>query len=93
MDHASQWLSPKNDCLSIFSVSPSLCFDAMKTTNSLFVTLEIRDLFKSRNTRLKSFATVQSQFAPCIICANAPVSFWKTNDNNNRSTERQIGKL
>ena len=27
------------------------------------------------------------------MCANVPVSFWKTIDNNNRSTERQIGKL
>ena len=60
---------------------------------SLPVTLEIRDLLKSRNARLKNFSTVRSQFAPCVMCANVPVSFWKTIDNNNRSTERQIGNL
>ena len=27
------------------------------------------------------------------MCANVPVSFWKAIDNNNRSAERQIGKL
>ena len=93
MDRASQWLSPKNDCVSVFLVSSPLPFDAVKTPNSLPVTWEIRDLLKSRNARLKSFSTVRNQFAPFFVCANAPVSFWKTNDNNNRSTERQTGKL
>ena len=44
MDHASQWMSPENVFLSI---SPPLPFDAVKTPNSLPVTLEIRDLWKS----------------------------------------------
>ena len=76
----------------IYAVSPPLPFDAVKTPNSLPVTLEICDLLKSRNVRLKSFSTVRSQFAPCVMSANVPVSFWKTIDNNNRFTERQIGK-
>ena len=75
-----------------FAVSPPLPFDAVETPNSLPVTWEICDLLISRNARLKSFSTVQSQFAPSIMCVNVPVSFWKTIDNNNRFTERQIGK-
>ena len=47
MDHVSQWLSPENVCLSLFSVSLPLSFDAVKTPNSLPVTVEIRDLLKS----------------------------------------------
>ena len=76
----------------ILAVSTALPFDAVKTPNSLHVTLEIRNLLQSRNARLKSFSTVQSQFAPCVMSANVPVSFWKTIGNNNRFTERQIGK-
>ena len=44
----------------IFEVSPSLPFDAVKTPSSLPVTLVIRDLLKSRNVRLKSFSTLQT---------------------------------
>ena len=76
----------------IFAVSPPLPFDAVTTPNSLPVTLEICDLLKSRNARLKSSLTVQSQLAPCVMCANVPVFFWKTIGNKNRFTERQIGK-
>ena len=44
----------------IFAVSPSLPFDAVKTPTSLSVTLEIRYLLKSRNARLESFSTLQT---------------------------------
>ena len=39
---------------------------------TLPVTLEIRDLLKSRNARQKSFSTVQNQFygAPCVKLRN-----------------------
>ena len=76
----------------IFAVSHPLPFDAVKIPNSLPVTLKICDFFKSRNARLRNFPTARIQFAPCALCANVPVSFPKTNDNNNRSTERQVGE-
>ena len=48
MDHASQWLSPENVCSgSLLSVSLPLSFDAVKTSDSLPVTVETRDLLKS----------------------------------------------
>ena len=71
----------------IFAVSPPLPFDAVKTTNSLPVASE------SRSARLKTFSTVRSQFAPCVMRANVCASFWKTIYNNNRSAEQQVGKL
>ena len=48
---------------------------------------------RSRSARLKIFFTAQSKPAPCVLCANEPAAFWRKIDNNNRCTERRIGKL
>ena len=50
-------------------------------------------LIKDRKTNLKSFFTNETKNAPCIMCLEVPATFWKHVENNNRSTERIIGKM
>ena len=93
VEHGSQWLSPENVALSLFSNSPPLSLDAVKTSTSLPALVNVPAQLQSRSAMLKNFFTVQSKTAPCVSCNNVIATFWKTIDNNNRSTERRIGKL
>ena len=44
--------------------------------------------------RFKYFFTTQSQSAPCVTHSDIILALlWKSIDNNNRATERRIGKL
>ena len=89
----SQRLSPKNVALSLFSDFPPFSLNAVKTSSSLPADVDIRVQLQCRAARLRNFFTVQSQRAPCVLHNSIPAMFWKTIKNNNRCTERRIGKL
>ena len=65
----------------------------MKTSSSLPADVDTRVQLQRRAARLRNFFTVQSQRAPCVTHNSIPAMFWKTIENNNRCTERRIGKL
>ena len=92
LDHAVHWLSPKNVSLSVFSEVPPYCMEAVKTASFPDV-VNTRALLQDRTSRLRHFFTSASKNAPCITMTSVSPNFWKTIDNNNRSTERRIGKL
>ena len=50
-------------------------------------------LLKDRSATLQRFCTTSSKTAPCISCSEVSASFWRNVENNNRSTERMIGKM
>ena len=59
-----------------------------------FQTLQMPEtLLKDRSATLKRFFATLSKTAPCISCSEVPASFWRNAENNNRSTERMIGKM
>jgi len=87
VEHGSQWMSSENVALSLYSDSPPMSLDAVKTSISLPAAVNISAQLRSRSARLKSFFTVQSKTAPCVVCTNVPAAFWRVIDNNNRSTE------
>ena len=92
LDHGVHWLSPKNVSLSVFSEVPPYCMEAVKTASFPDV-VNTRALLQDRTSRLRHFFTSASKNAPCITMTSVSPNFWKTIDNNNRSTERRIGKL
>ena len=92
LDHAVHWLSPKNVSLSVFFEVPPYCMEAVKTASFPDV-VNTRALLQDRTSRLRHFFTSASKNAPCITMTSVSPNFWKTIDNNNRSTERRIGKL
>ena len=66
----------------------------MKTSSSLPVAIDTRAQMKCRAARLKNFFTSQSQSAPCVTHSDIiPAMLWKSINNNNRATEKRIGKL
>ena len=94
VEYGSQWLSPKNVALSLFSDILPLYLEAVKTSSSLPLAINTRAQIKCRAARLKIFFTTQSQSAPCVTYSDIiPAMSWKSIDNNNRATERRIGKL
>ena len=52
VEHGSQWLSPKNVALSLFSDIPPLSFEAVKTSFSLPVAIDTRAQMKCQAARL-----------------------------------------
>ena len=42
---------------------------------------------------LRDFFTEDSKMAPCITSVSVLPTFWRNIDNNNRVTERFVGKL
>ena len=93
VEHGSQWLSPKDVALSLFSDCPPFSFNAVKTSSSLPADVDTRVQLQCRAARLRNFFTVRSQRAPYVKLNSIPAMFWKTIENNNRCTERRIGKL
>ena len=93
VEHGSARLSPKNVALSLFSDCPPFSLNAVKTSSSLPADVDTRVQLQCRAARLRNFFTVQSQRAPCVMHNSIPAMFWNTIENNNRCTERRIGKL
>jgi len=72
-----------------------MAIDAVKnfaTSSEGSQNVNINALLCDRSTRLKQFFTSDSKNAPCVSYA-VDTRFWKSVDNNNRSTERRIGEL
>ena len=92
LEHASQWLSWKNVALSVHAEVAPYSVEAVKAC-SLPQTVDVRSMLEDRTTRLKQFFTMRSKEAPCIAASHVQPTFWKSIDNNNRVTERRIGKL
>ena len=90
VQHASQWLSPKNIALSVHAEVPPYTVDAVKE-KAFPKHVDIRRALLKRK-QLQDFITEESKFSPCIACFLFPM-FWKSTDNNNRSTEQFIGRL
>ena len=88
--HASQWLSPKNIALSEHAEVPPYAVDAVKE-KAFPKNVDIQQALLKRK-QLRDFHTEESKFSPCIACFSSSI-FWKSIDNNNRSTERFIGRL
>ena len=88
--HASQWLSPKNIGLSVHAEVPPYTVDALKE-KAFLKNADIQQALLKRQ-QLRDFFTEESKFSSCIACFSSPM-FWKSIDNNNRSTERFIGRL
>jgi len=91
-EHAVQWLSPINVALSVFAEVPPYSFEAV-TTGTFPQSVDTGMLVRDRKTTLKCFFTSQSKNAPCIMCSEIPAAFWRCVENNNRATERIIGKM
>ena len=90
VQHASQWLSPKNIALSVHAEVPPYTVDAVKE-KAFPKNVDIQQALLKRK-QLRDFFTQESKFSPYIACFSSPM-FWKSIDNNNRSTERFIGRL
>jgi len=90
VQHASQWLSPKNIALSVHAEVPPYTVDAVKE-KAFPNNVDIEQALLKRK-QLRDFFTEESKLSPCIACFSSPM-FWKSIDNNNRSTERFIGRL
>ena len=87
---ASQWLSPKNIALSVHTEMPLYTIAAVKE-KAFPKNVDIQQALLKRK-QLRNFFTKESKFSPCIACSSSPM-FWKSIDNNNRSTEWFIGRL
>ena len=92
LEHASQWMSWKNVCLSGHPEVPPYSLEAVKGC-PLPPAVDACSLLQNRPTCLKQFFTAKSKEAPCIAYSNIQPKFWKSIDNNNGATERRIGKL
>ena len=90
VQHASQWLSPKNIALSVHAEVPPYTVNAVKE-KAIPKNVDIQQMLLKRK-QLRDFFTEKSKFSPCIACFSSPM-FWKSIDNNNRSAERFIGRL
>ena len=91
-EHAGQWMSPVNVALSVFSEVSTYSIEAVKTYhNPDFV--DARKLLQGRKAGLRDYFTSESRTASCIVCSKVPIAYWKSIKNNNRATERLIGKL
>ena len=91
-EHAIQWLTPINIALSAFAEVPPYSLEAIRTGH-FPQSVDSRKLLQDRKAGLKSFFTAESKNAPCVMCTEVPSAFWKVAENNNRATERLIGKL
>ena len=92
-DHAMQWLTPINVALKYVCCSTSI-FRRNCCKRTFPDEVDARNLLKDRSSRLRSFFfTSCSKTAQCINSSEIPALFWIGFENNNRSTERVIGKL
>ena len=89
VQHASQWLSPKNIALSMHAEVPPYMIDAVKE-KAFPKNVDIPQALLKRK-QLRDFFSEKSKFSPCIACFLSRM-FWKSIDNNNRSTEWFIGR-
>ena len=85
-------MTPINVVLSVFyEVSPYF-FEAVKIGHyPEFV--DARKLLQERKATLRDFVTAESRTAPGILRSEVPETHCKRIENNNRATERIIGKL
>ena len=86
----------KTCLLSVYADVAPYSVEALKTCSSLSPAVDARSLLLDRTARLKHFftlQTLQSKEAPCIVATHVQPEFWKSIHNNNRATERRIGKL
>ena len=79
--------------LSVYADVAPYYVEALKTCSSLSPAVDARSLLLDRTGRLKHFFTLQSKEAPCIVATHVQPEFLKSIHNNNRATERRIGKL
>ena len=91
-EHALQLMSPVNVALSVFAEVSPYSIEAVKTSYYPD-SVDARKLLRGRKAGLKDSFTSESRTAPCIVCSEVPVAHWKTIENNNRATEKLIGKL
>ena len=91
-DHAQQWVTPINVALSVYAEVPPYSVEAVQT-GYFPDSVDVRKLLEERKASLKDFFTLESKAAVCILCSEVPVAHWRNIDNNNRATERYIGKL
>ena len=91
-EHAVQWMLPVNIALSVFAKDSPYSFEAVKTSHYPD-SVDAQKLLQGRKAGLRGSFASESRTAPCIICSEVPVAHWKSIKNNNRATERLIGKL
>ena len=91
-EHALQWMTPINVALDMFSEVPPYSFEAVKTGHYPD-SVDARKLLQERKATLRDFFSAESTTAPCILCSEVPETHWRSIENNNRATERFIGKL
>ena len=91
-DHAQQWVTPINVALSVYAEVPPYSVEAVQT-GYFPDSVVARKLLEERKASLKDFFTLESKAAACILCSEVPVAHRRNIDNNNRATERYIGKL
>ena len=85
-------MSPVNVAVSVFAEVSPYSVEAVKTSHYPDC-VDARKLLQGRKAGLRDFFTSESRTAPCIVCSQVPVAHWKNIGNNNRATERLIGKL
>ena len=91
-EHAVQWMSPVNVALSVLAEVSPYCIEAVKMSHYPD-SVVARKLLQGRKADLRDFFTSESRTTPCIVCSEVPVAHRKSIENNNRATERLMGKL
>ena len=81
-----------NVALSVFAEVSLYSIEAVKTSHYPDY-VDTRKLLQGRKAGIRDFFTSESRTAPCIVYSEVPVAHWKSIENNNRATERLIGKL
>ena len=81
-----------NVALSVFAKILPYSIEAVKTSHYPD-SVEARKPLQGRKAGLRDFFTSESRTALCMGCSEVPIVHWKSIENNNRATERLIGKL
>ena len=71
VQHASQWLSPKNVALSVHAEVPSYTVDAVKE-KAFPKNVDIQQALCKRK-QLRDFFTEENKFSTCITCFSSPL--------------------
>ena len=85
-------MTPINVALSVYAEVPPYSVEAVQT-RYFPDSVDARKLLKERKASLKDFFALESKAAACILFSEVPVAHWRNIDNNNRATERYIGRL
>ncbi len=83
------WMSPTNVAVAVHQEQPPISAEDLKKIRVLEV--DTRKFCWSRKGIIKSFMTVESICAPCMIVGDSV--YWRSLENHNRVCERYIGKM